>query len=193
MTEQEWLACTDALRMLDFLQGKASDRKLRLFAVACCRPNLQCMIESRRRKAADVAERYADGLATEEELQAAHSDLNPIWGESEAFVAWASDSPVRAENICRLQRQKRVNHAALLREVFANPFRPVAVEPAWRTLGVVVIARAIYDESAFVRLPGLADALERAGCQDADILAHCRWPGPHVRGCWAVDALLGKT
>ena len=42
------------------------------------------------------------------------------------------------------------------------------------------------------RLPILADALEDAGCGDVDILAHLRGPGPHVRGCWAVDPLLGR-
>ncbi len=41
-------------------------------------------------------------------------------------------------------------------------------------------------------MPVLADALEDAGCADADILAHCRGHGPHVRGCWVVDLVLGK-
>ena len=57
---------------------------------------------------------------------------------------------------------------------------------------VVKIAQGIYDERAFDRLPILADALEDAGCDNADILAHLRSPGPHVRGCWAVDLILGK-
>jgi hypothetical protein len=55
------------------------------------------------------------------------------------------------------------------------------------------IARAIYDGRAFERMPILADALEDAGCGDADILRHCREPGEHVRGCWVVDLLLGKS
>ena len=58
---------------------------------------------------------------------------------------------------------------------------------------VVQLAQSIYDDRAFDRLPILADALEEAGCTDAAILDHCRGPGPHVRGCWAVDLLLGKT
>ena len=54
------------------------------------------------------------------------------------------------------------------------------------------LARTIYDDRRFDLLPILADALEEAGCGDAEILAHCRGPGPHVRGCWAVDLVLGK-
>jgi hypothetical protein len=55
------------------------------------------------------------------------------------------------------------------------------------------LARSIYQEERFHDLPVLADALEEAGCTDADILAHCRQPGSHVRGCWVVDAILGKS
>jgi hypothetical protein len=83
----------------------------------------------------------------------------------------------------------------LLRDVFGNPFRPAEVSPAWLEWNggtVRSVARAIYDERAFGRLPVLADALEEAGCTDADLLAHCRSGGPHARGCWVVDALLGK-
>jgi hypothetical protein len=57
---------------------------------------------------------------------------------------------------------------------------------------VAALVPAIYDGRAFDRLPVLADALEEAGCQDADLLGHCRGAGPHVRGCWPVDLILGK-
>jgi hypothetical protein len=73
---------------------------------------------------------------------------------------------------------------ALLRDLFGNPFRPVACDPAWRTPSVRRLAEVIYEEGAFDRLPILADALEEAGCDNADILSHLRGPGPHVRGCW---------
>jgi hypothetical protein len=63
----------------------------------------------------------------------------------------------------------------------------------WNDGTVVKLAQSIYDERRFTDLPILADALEDAGCADADILAHCRGPGPHVRGCWVVDLLLGKS
>jgi hypothetical protein len=79
-----------------------------------------------------------------------------------------------------------------LRDIFGNPFRPASLAPAWRTPAALKLAEAIYDERAFDRLPILADALEEAGCNDADILTHCRGGGDHVRGCWVVDWILGK-
>jgi hypothetical protein len=79
-----------------------------------------------------------------------------------------------------------------LREIFGNPFRPVILNTAWRTSTVTALAQAIYEDRAFDRLPILADALEDAGCTDADILGHCRGGGEHVRGCWVVDLVLGK-
>jgi hypothetical protein len=73
------------------------------------------------------------------------------------------------------------------------PFRDIAVEPAWLTSDVLVLARGISDDKAFDRMPILADALQDAGCENTDILSHCRaenWE--HVRGCWVIDLLLGK-
>jgi hypothetical protein len=84
---------------------------------------------------------------------------------------------------------------ALVRDLFGNPFRPIALDPSWLSWNdgtIVKLAQAIYDERAFDRLLILADALEESGCSDQDILAHCREPGRHVRGCWVVDWLLGK-
>jgi len=87
--------------------------------------------------------------------------------------------------------------AKLWRDIFGPlPFRPVAVDPAWLAWNggtVPAIACRVYAERAFHDLPILADALEDAGCANADILAHCRGGGEHVRGCWVVDLLLGKT
>jgi hypothetical protein len=87
--------------------------------------------------------------------------------------------------------------ADLLRDLFGPlPFRPVAVDPAWLAWNggtIPALARAVYDEHAFDRLPVLADALEEAGSASPDLLDHLRGPGPHVRGCWAVDLILGKS
>jgi hypothetical protein len=83
----------------------------------------------------------------------------------------------------------------LLRDIFGNPFHPAAVDPGWRARqgGTAArLARGIYDEGRFADLPVLADALEEAGCADEAVLAHCRGGGPHVRGCWVLDLLLGK-
>src|SRR5262249_12027604 len=77
----------------------------------------------------------------------------------------------------------------LFRDIFGNPFRPVALDPRWLTSTVGALAGGIYDEFAFDRLPILADALIDAGCEDEGILTHCRSGGAHARGCWLVDLL----
>ena len=83
--------------------------------------------------------------------------------------------------------------ADLLRDIFGNPFRPAAQDPAWRTETVLALARGIYEERAFDRMPILADALQDAGCTSEDVLGHCRDAKQvHVRGCWVVDLVLGK-
>ena len=88
---------------------------------------------------------------------------------------------------------ERAAQCALVRDIFGNPFRPVTADPSWLTSTVVQLAGGIDAERAFDRLPILADALEDAGCDSADVLGHCRGPGPHARGCWVVDLLLGKV
>jgi hypothetical protein len=86
-----------------------------------------------------------------------------------------------------------VSEAQLLRCVVGNPFRPVTFDSSWLTSTVVSLAEGIYADRAFDRLPILADALQDAGCDSADVLGHCRGPGPHARGCWVIDLLLGKS
>ena len=83
--------------------------------------------------------------------------------------------------------------APLLRDIFGNPFRPAAFDPAWRTPTAVALASGMYESRAFDRLPILADALQDAGCDSDEVLDHCRGPGPHVRGCWVVDLVLGRA
>ncbi len=82
--------------------------------------------------------------------------------------------------------------ADLIRDIFGNPFRPVTLDPRWLSSTVLDLARTIYDERVWERMPILADALMDAGCDNEEILNHCRGPGPHVRGCWAIDLVLGK-
>jgi hypothetical protein len=100
----------------------------------------------------------------------------------------------RYSNLPEADRQ-----AALLREVFGNPFASVSINPGWLTPTVTSLANAAYEERSLpsgeldtVRLAVLADALEENGCQEAVILDHLRGPGPHVRGCWAVDLLTAR-
>jgi hypothetical protein len=81
---------------------------------------------------------------------------------------------------------------ALLRDLFGNPFRKVKFDKRWRTDTAVALAQHMYESRDFGVMPILADALQDAGCDSEDILAHCRSNGPHVRGCWVVDLVLGK-
>jgi hypothetical protein len=90
------------------------------------------------------------------------------------------------------QGAARARQASLLRCIVGNPFRPVALDPSWRTSTVVALAEGIYADSAFDRLPVLADALQDAGCDNEQVSSHCRSGGPHARGCWVVDLLLRK-
>ncbi len=79
-----------------------------------------------------------------------------------------------------------------MRDIFGNPFRPLTFAPAWRTDTTVTLARQMYEGREFSAMPILADALQDAGCDHPDVLGHCRGPGPHARGCWVVDLVLGK-
>jgi hypothetical protein len=107
--------------------------------------------------------------------------------------AWAVGSveplaPVYTTDVA----EEEVKQTALLRDIINNPFRTIALDPAWLTSIVQACAESIYVERAFARLPRLADALEDAGCDNLDILNHCRREGLHSRGCWVVDLALGK-
>jgi hypothetical protein len=82
----------------------------------------------------------------------------------------------------------------ILRDIFGNPFRPVTIDPIWRTSTAVAIANGMYESRDFGAMPILADALQEAGCDSDDILNHCRAAGGiHVRGCWVVDLVLDKS
>jgi hypothetical protein len=278
VTEAEWLSCTDPQAMQAFLQGKASNRKLRLFAVACCRRVQSVLVNSPCHRAGVRAivvwERFVDEPAVELELGSirgqtlsevvnacaavAHpadfeylaracvaAAVNYIGDDAASAAGNAAeaaghvallglDDPRLAdiaaswEGWIRLgpqplrERQAAAeayvaNHPAylaanraegvvqgrLLHDLFGPlPFRAVAAQPAWVAWNggaVVKMAQAAYDQRALpsgeldpARLAVLADALEEAGCTLKEILDHLRGPGPHVRGCWSVDVLLGR-
>jgi hypothetical protein len=206
-TEADWLACTDAVPMLEFLRGKVSERKLRLFAVACCRRIWHLLPEEWSRQTVELAEKYADGMCSDEQLAEAGKKASwaAAWAgqgsaaEAAAWVAadkgedaWVEITAAHAGWAEAGVEAPRPLHCELLRDIFNNPFRPVTLDPEWPTPSAVAVARSIYDDRRFADLPLLADALEEAGCTNADILAHCRSERPHVRGCWIVDLLLGK-
>lgn len=112
-------------------------------------------------------------------------------------VLQAFDLVVQAETVGRNVRTTYPRvfaaHAAAVRCVFGNPFHQVAFTPSWRTEATIAIARSMYESRDFSAAPVLADALDDAGCEDARVLGHLRGGGPHVRGCWVVDGVLGLT
>lgn len=205
MSEAEWLACTKPHEMVSFLRGKASERKLRLFACASCRRLWHLLTDERSRRGVEVAELYADNLATAEQLHdvaiEADAGADDTHGEGADVADTAAD--LTSSNTWEGTHAaatmdyptERPHQSNLLRDLIGNPFRPVLVDPSWLAWSdgtVVKLAQGIYDDRAFDRLLVLADALEEAGCTNADILAHCRQPEEHVRGCWVVALLLGK-
>ncbi len=88
--------------------------------------------------------------------------------------------------------EERKEQAAIFRDLIGNPFRPVTLDPRWLSSTVLDLARTIYDERVFERMPILGDALMDAGCDNEEIIEHCQGLGPHTRGCWVIDLLLGK-
>jgi hypothetical protein len=111
-----------------------------------------------------------------------------------ALIRQAAERAAGGKNADGFAEERRLQ-CGFVRDIF-NPFRPVTIDPtwlAWNDGTVVKLAQAIYDERVFDRMPILADALEEVGCQHPDILGHCRQPGEHVRGCWPVDLILGKS
>jgi hypothetical protein len=221
MTEAEWLACTEPGRLnfwVVLTAGKRySNRKSKLFEVACCRQIWHIITDARCRRAIEVVELFADGVASEDDLVMAQSALRvrrsrritvgklalSVAGGSNIFSRLGADAREVELRHAGLDPDDKTADAAamsrqagLYRDIFGNPFRPVPIDPtwlAWNDGTVPRMALAIYNDRAFDQLPILADALEEAGCTDADILAHCRSEGPHVRGCWVVDLLLGKS
>jgi hypothetical protein len=119
------------------------------------------------------------------------SGLAAVAAGWEALIASRPDSYDDFPDSCKHPEQ--AHQAGLVRCIFGNPFRPVSVDPAWLTPAVVKLAQTFYEQRAFDRMPQLADALLDAGCDNEDLMQHCRSPGPHVRGCWAIDAILGKS
>jgi hypothetical protein len=219
MTEADWLSYDDPRKMLEFLQSRASERKLRLFACGCCRRIWHKLRDARSRRAVEVGELYADAATDAAALSAALWDAGRVLSELQRLVqrrparlrdwqvvgvpvicarlpAWPNQEWAVGEALVNSMLQIEPDQSSILvgsiRCLFGNPFNQVTVAPAWLSPTVVSLARAIYDDRAFDRLPILADALEDAGCNNADLLNHLRQPGQHVLGCWALDLVLGK-
>jgi hypothetical protein len=113
-----------------------------------------------------------------------------------ATLYWARETTGAAAEIRRVAPSHAPIQCALLRDILGTPtFSPVPIDPLWRAWNdraTVRLAEETYETRAFDQLPLLADALEDVGCSDAGLLAHLRGPGPHARGCWALDAVLAR-
>ena len=219
LDEAAWMSATSVTDLLNHLcyerkvqRTKGGRRKFRLFGCACCRRVWDLIPPGPCRRAVEAAERYAEGHATKEEMREALGPAVPFLGEgpgpANRFAVHSAFRVAAAESVMAAWAGTDASSAlhggwvpddgafcVLLRDVFGNPFRPEVLQRHWRTANAgaaVHLARAIYDEGTFDRLPFLADALEDAGCDSAALLDHCRGLAPHVRGCWVVDQLLGK-
>lgn len=161
MTEQEWLSSTDPQAMLKCLHGldenarvakhrpvQGTERKLRLFACACCRSVWGLLTDERSRKAVEVAERFADGLATEEEREETHKAMNRVGLPQEVAGNCLVASRHWPNPLNRILEEfgKPADQANLIRDTFGNPFRPVTVNPEWLTPQVCSLAEAAYEE-----------------------------------------------
>jgi hypothetical protein len=223
MNEAEWFGCTSLMRMLESSHLKMSERKRRLFGCACVRRVWHLLSDKRGRKAIETTERYVDGSSNSQALHAASGEANwaaqhahelaHLALRAAATIAHArtigrpdilTDTLRDVASLTRCASDKGeaepLAQVWLLHDVVGNPFRPVGLDLACRTPNVLALAVAVYEERTMpagtldnARLAVLADALEDAGCTDAAILDHLRGPGPHVRGCFAVDLILGKS
>jgi hypothetical protein len=216
MTEADWLACANAKRLLNHIPYHVSKRKWRLLAAAFCRRIWPLLTDERSKRAVEAAEKWADGLIQLKELKLAQTAAQPyqlglahVMLQEAPGAAYGSAIPSKHSTVSTafyareavevaggsgLEEER--NQCDLIRDILGYPYRSVTIMQTirvWNEGTVVKLAQSIYDERAFDRLPILADALEDAGCTNADILNHCRQPGEHVRGCWVIDLLLGKT
>jgi hypothetical protein len=177
MTEQEWLDGNDPDAMLDFMFEQTSRRKVELYTSGCYRLVWHLLPDERFRWKVEMRDRYFDGLATAAELDEAIKAGEGVSHEV-VLAAWDTITPQ--------------GHVQILLDLFGNPFRSVAFDASWRTPAVIELGQEIYDAYAFDRLALIADTLDQAGCDKAEVLTHLRGPGPHVRGCWALDLVLAK-
>jgi hypothetical protein len=155
---------------------------------------LRLIDEARGRKRGTIADRASAAVAASFLSASVPRDDEPPWWEITTDV-----DPIDRRLLALItafdhrRDQVATDHLPHLRDIAGNPFRPVAFDPSWRTEAAVALARGMYESRDFAPMPVLADALEDAGCAEPDILAHCRKPGLHVRGCWVVDLVLGKS
>ncbi len=216
MTEAEWEATQFPRRLLAALGDSLSVRKQRLLGVAACRLLPPEVLGGEATRLFESAERLAErpDVTVTGKVLSHHLVGRRLSRRLCSLTAYRDGIEVAIREMFRgdamlvvgsLGRATgRIDPAGefehrdmplsdVVRDIVGYPFRSIAFSPTWRTATTVAIAAGAYADRAFERLPVLADALEDAGCDSEPLLAHLRGPGPHARGCWALDAVLGKT
>ncbi len=168
-------AADDASRALSTVSQADGVTRLRAQARSLATSAVWMCTKSKATQAAMAYREAAAAMATIKTLGAPISD-------SHRYNEWLAPDPAEL-----------AMQASLLRDIFGNPYHPVTYYHQWRTDTAVAMARQMDESRDFSAIPILMDALEDAGCTDAAILDHGRGPGPHVRGCWVVNLLLGKS
>jgi hypothetical protein len=164
-----------------------------------CEDAYQAACRAARKGVDDLLFAVLRATAAKAAFLAAFGDLRGDMGRE--LLSWADAGIERARDFAELwvldvDPEELATQAEFLREVFGNPFRTEPVNPDWLLWNggtVRTMAQRIYDRRSFADMPVLADALEEAGCSDPSILAHCRGPGRHVRGCHVLDLVLEKS
>lgn len=216
MTQKEWLTCTDTQSLWEspylWRSDCASERKYRLFAVACTRRLWSRFEIAACRRAVEVSEHYADGLGYGRRVRGGGKEIEALteqctlsdddhwllgiaashsWDRSYRLAGQVSADCVHVlgQSFNGPEEQAQCD---IIRDLFPGPTHAVSADFAWHAPEVLLIARRMYDSRDFSAMPVLADTLQAIGCNDPLVLAHCRNVGAHVRGCWVVDLLLGK-
>jgi hypothetical protein len=192
---------------------RRNERKLRLLMCACCR-RLWDVLPAPARTAVEAIEKLVDENLPEKKRDAVESAAyaavpQSVWGveyhpdqagrwTAAAYLDDVIGYTPKCLRAARATKQEKAGEeraqCELLRDIFGNPYRPVSFDPAWRTDTAVALARGMYESRDFAGMPILADALQEAGCENTDILKHCRDAKQvHVRGCWVVDLVLAKS
>jgi hypothetical protein len=219
VNEADWFAAQHSatlckmLRPLDFGHAiRFPARKWQLFSLACVWRISDIFRDERTLALLAATDEHLEGtLGTDDFVLfrkdangVTNQDMTPRWvsrsnsglqallsaNRGDAAGAMQSSSWARAATLN--PDAEMVAQAALVREVFGNPYRAAPADPEWLSSTVTTLARVIYDNRSFELMPILGDALEDAGCTNIDILTHCRDPHEHVRGCWVLDLLLGR-
>ena len=222
MTEEEWRSAIApnsneaVVAFVEYLVTCPSNRKKRLLACACSRHCWPILLASGNKlrgwyrqlndwlpAAIDTSEAFADGNSDKKNLRNAwptHSGGGPYNIARDVCSSRARRTIGVLHGLWAVFAEEGLsnpfeNFVLFARDIFGNPFRHSTISPEWLTWNngtIPKLAQTIYDERRYDIMPILGDALEDAGCTDAQILEHCRGPGPHVRGCWVVDLILGK-